>query len=112
MATEAETPESTQNSDDLSKPLGTAGKRKRAFVIPTWIVSRAIAGALGLLVAVLIGWIMFVGPPSGGEARPVVGADTRGSTQTAKPGEKPGESPAAKPGSTPAALADGEKPGQ
>ena len=59
MSTDA--PEST---DDLSKPLGQKPKKKKQrFVVPMWIVSRAIAGVLGLCVAVLAGWILFVDEP-------------------------------------------------
>ena len=101
-----ENPEST---DDLSKPLGKKTKRKSRFNVPLPLLSRAIAGLLGLCVAVLAGWILFVNEPYGGEPMAVVSADTRVS-ETAKPGEP---SAAGKPDAVvPTALAEGEKPGQ
>ena len=101
-----ETPEST---DDLSKPLGRKTKRKSRFNVPLPLVGRAIAGLLGLCVAVLAGWILFVNEPYGGEPLAVVSADTR-VPEAAKTGEP---SAAGKPDAVvPTALAEGEKPGQ
>ena len=71
-----------------------------------WLVSRSIAGVLGLCVAVLAGWIMFVNDPYGGEPMVVVSAETRTSAKAA-----PGEAAAGKPDASPAAP-DGEKPAQ
>jgi polysaccharide deacetylase 2 family uncharacterized protein YibQ len=115
MSAGAETPESNQDAtDDLSKPLGTAKpKRKRSLVVPGWIVSRAIAGALALCVAVLGGWILFVNEPYGGEPMTIVSADPRGAPP-AKAGEKAGEKPGEPAPSNAAATtpgAAGEKPG-
>jgi polysaccharide deacetylase 2 family uncharacterized protein YibQ len=104
MSTDA--PEST---DDLSKPLGQKKKkRKTHVVVPMWIVSRSIAGVLGLCVAVLAGWILFVDEPYGGEPMAMVSAYTR------PPPAKAGEPLAAatKPDATASALAEGQKPGQ
>ena len=108
MATEAQEP-ADPATDDLSKPLGKKKPKRKAFVVPPWIVSRSIAGVLGFCVLVLAGWILFIDEPYGGEPMTIVSADTRASPQSGKPGEgaKPGET--AKPG-TPSA--DGkEKPG-
>ena len=105
MSGEAETPEST---DDLSKPLGRKKPKRRAFVIPTRIVARAVAGVLGFCVAVLAGWIMFVDEPFGGEPMIIVSTDTRGAPPNAKPGD-----PAAKPeAAAPATPDEGEKAGR
>ena len=103
MSTDA--PEST---DDLSKPLGQKKKKKTHVVVPMWIVSRSIAGVLGLCVAVLAGWILFVDEPYGGEPMAMVSAYTR------PPPAKAGEPLAAatKPDAAASALAGGEKPGQ
>ena len=57
--------DATESTDDLSKPLGRRAKKKKQFVVPMWVVSRSIAGALGLCVAVLVGWILFVDEPFG-----------------------------------------------
>ena len=108
MSTEAEP------TDDLSKPLGQKPKTKKRFVVPLPLVTRAIAGVLGLCVAVFAGWILFVDEPFGGEPMVMVSADTRTSPQPAKAGEGP-QAPAPtvqKPDAVapPTALADGDKP--
>src|SRR5262249_54902632 len=112
MAEDAETPEPT---DDLSKPLGQKKRKRRSFVVPTWIVGRAIAGVLGVCVAVLGGWMMFVDEPYGGGPVAIVSARSQGGPQAAQTGEKPDEKPgepAAKPdAAAPAAHAEGEKAG-
>jgi polysaccharide deacetylase 2 family uncharacterized protein YibQ len=61
-------------TDDLSKPLGQTKKKRKPFVLPVAWVTRAVAGALGLCVAVLAGWILFVDDPYGGEPAVVIGA--------------------------------------
>ena len=104
MSTDA--PEST---DDLSKPLGQKKKKKKTRVaVPMWIVSRSIAGVLGLCVAVLAGWILLVDEPYGGEPMALVSADTR--APTAKAGEP--SAAAKKPDPAASALTEGEKSGQ
>ena len=97
-------PEST---DDLTKPLGQRKKKKQTrFVVPMWLVSRSIAGVLGLCVALLVGWILLVDEPYGGEPMVMVSAATR-SSPAAKTGEA---APAARPDAA-ATLAEGEKSG-
>ena len=80
-------------------------------MLPLWLVPRAIAGALGLCVAVLAGWILFVDEPFGGEPMVVVSADTRSSPQPLKAGDHAAPS-AQKPDAVapPTAIADGAKP--
>jgi len=99
-------------TDDLSKPLGQKPPRKKRFVVPLPLVTRAIAGVLGFCVAVFAGWILFVDEPFGGEPMVVVSADMRPSPQPVKAGEKPEAAPTAqKPDAVaPSALADGDKP--
>lgn len=101
-----------ESTDDLTKPLGQRKQKKPArFVVPMWLVSRSIAGVLGLCVAMLVGWILLVDEPYGGEPMVMVSAATRPSP-AARTGEtKAGEAAsAARPDAT-ATLADGEKPG-
>jgi polysaccharide deacetylase 2 family uncharacterized protein YibQ len=105
MATEAQD-SAAEPADDLSKPLGQKKPKRKSFVVPGWVVSRGIAAVLAACVAVLAGWILFVNEPYGGEPMTIVGADTRGASQTAKPGEKPSEQ---KP---PTALGENGKPEQ
>jgi polysaccharide deacetylase 2 family uncharacterized protein YibQ len=61
-------------ADDLSKPLGQTKRKKKPFVLPIPWVARALAGVLGLCVAVLAGWIVFVDDPYGGEPAVVLKA--------------------------------------
>ena len=101
-------------TDDLSKPLGQKPKKRKRFVVPLPLVTRGIAGVLGLCLAVFLGWILFVDEPFGGEPMVVVSADTRASPQPAKAGQAP-QAPAPtvqKPDAVapPTALADGDKP--
>jgi polysaccharide deacetylase 2 family uncharacterized protein YibQ len=109
--------DSPESTDDLTKPLGKKPKRKKSFVVPLPLVTRAIAGVLGACLALFAGWILFVDEPFGGEPMVVVSADTRAAPQPVKAGEKSGDqaAPAAnKPDAVapPSALADGERPGQ
>jgi polysaccharide deacetylase 2 family uncharacterized protein YibQ len=107
----ADGPESTDTpTDDLSKPLGKKPKRSRRFVLPMRLVARAVAGVLGVCVAVLAGWILFVDEPYGGEPMVIVSADTRGAPAAAKPGEAAATT---KPDAVapPAALADDKQGG-
>jgi polysaccharide deacetylase 2 family uncharacterized protein YibQ len=63
------------STDDLNTPLGvTPKKKKKRFVLPPGLVSRVVAGVLGLCVAVLAGWILFVDEPFGGEPMVIVNA--------------------------------------
>jgi hypothetical protein len=72
-------------TDDLNKPLGQrAKKKKKRFFLPMPVVTRTIASVLGLCVAVLVGWILLVDQPFGGEPMVVVSART---AQPAKPDE-------------------------
>jgi uncharacterized protein len=100
---------STDDFDDLNKPLGTRTKKKKPFVLPFPVVTRSIAALLGLCVAVLAGWILFIDEPFGGEPMAIVSAGTRPSPQAKKAGEQtaPARSDTA---ATPTALADGDKP--
>jgi hypothetical protein len=92
------------STDDLNTPLGVAHKKKKKrFVLPPGLVSRVVAGALGLCVAVLAGWILFVDEPFGGEPMVIVNAF---------PAPKPADAAAAAPkpdiaASPPAAVAAG-----
>jgi len=63
-------------TDDLSKPLGQTRKKKRPFVLPIAWVARTLAAALSICVAVLIGSILFVDDPYGGEPAVVLSTAT------------------------------------
>jgi polysaccharide deacetylase 2 family uncharacterized protein YibQ len=92
--------------DDLAKPLGqSAKKKKKHFVLPVPVVTRALAGLLALCVAVLAGWILFVDEPFGGEPVAMVSAVTGGSGEAKGAAES---QPLAKPSAAPATV-DAEK---
>jgi polysaccharide deacetylase 2 family uncharacterized protein YibQ len=99
------------STDDLNTPLGQSAKKKPRFTLPPGLVSRVIAGALGLCVAVLAGWILFVDEPFGGEPMVIVSADTR-TGQPAQKGAEPGTPTAQKPDAVapPSTIANGERP--
>src|SRR5215213_4655285 len=79
--------ESPDSTDDLTKPLGKAKPKRKPFVIPGLLVMRAVAGLLGLCVAILVGWILLVDEPFGGEPVVTLSADPRPSPQAAAPSE-------------------------
>jgi len=83
-------------TDDLNKPLGQTRKKKKSFVLPIPWVTRALAAALALCVAVLAGFILFVDDPYGGEPAVVVSAATA-ATQTQASSEAPSPSKPATP---------------
>ena len=89
-------------TDDLHKPLGQTRKKKKPFVLPISWVTRALAGVLGICVAVLGAWILFVDDPYGGEPAVVISAAT-GMTQTKEAGAG---QPIAKPNAAPAVEAE------
>jgi len=76
------------STDDLNTPLGVEPKKKKRFVLPVALVTRGVAGLLGLCVAVFAGWILFVDEPFGGEPMVVVSADTRPAAPVPK-GDEP-----------------------
>jgi polysaccharide deacetylase 2 family uncharacterized protein YibQ len=79
------------STDDLSTPLGQhkAPKRRRGLPI---VVPRAIAGALGLSLAVFAGWAMVMNDPYGGEPMAVVPTDQRAASASRK-SEEPNAHP-------------------
>lgn len=77
-------------ADDLNTPLGQDRKHGRSKL--PWLVPWAIAGALGLCLAVFVGWAAVVDDPLGGEPIVVV------STEPRAPAKAPDEAaPNAKP---------------
>jgi len=79
------------STDDLSTPLGQhrAPKRRRSLPI---VVPRAIAGVLGLSIAVFVGWAMVMDDPFGGEPMAVVPTDQRAASASRK-SEEPNPRP-------------------
>ncbi len=62
--------------DDLSAPLGQDKTPGQPRGLPVGI-SRAVAGLLGLLLAIFVGWAVVVDDPYGGEPLAIVPADLR-----------------------------------
>ena len=60
-------------ADDLSAPLGQKPKKKSRFRLPL-AIPQAIAGVLGLIVAVFAAWAVVMEDPLGGEPMAVVAA--------------------------------------
>jgi hypothetical protein len=82
------------STDDLNTPLGVAPKKKKKrFVLPPGLISRVVAGALGLCVAVLAGWILFVDEPFGGEPMVIVNAFPAPKPVDATAAQKPDVAP-------------------
>ena len=98
-------------TDDLSAPLGQGIGRKREkntkrnkwMAAIAFLGPRVLAGALGGVTLVFLGWVLFADAPLGGEPLVVVPADLH--ADAAGPGIKTVE---ANPG--PAAEADRERP--
>ena len=97
-------------ADDLNAPLGQAKPRRRRFAMPS-VVPQAIAGLLGLAIAVFILWAVLVSDRFGGEPDAIVSADVgQKSKQVSEPGAPPGpqitidtgQPPAGAPGKQPA----------
>jgi polysaccharide deacetylase 2 family uncharacterized protein YibQ len=63
-------------ADDLSSPLGQNSTRKLRDRLPL-AIPRAIAGLLGLSLAVFVGWAAMVDDPFGGEPSAVASVDLR-----------------------------------
>ena len=94
-------------ADELSAPLGQ-GKTRKTFKLPPG-VPVAIAGALGLCLAVFVLWAMFASDPFGGEPMAVVAApDAR--TVVSKPDAAPDPSTVSKPAAAPEAAPAAEPP--
>ena len=87
-------------ADDLSVPLGQDAKKKRRFQLPI-AIPQAIAGVLGICVAVFAGWALLVDDPLGGEPIVVVSTGT--------PPPKPDTSKTPMPAVTPGPGAQGPR---
>ena len=69
-------------ADDLSTPLGQNKKKAKRFQLPVNLPT-AIAGALGLVLAIFFAWALVMSDPMGGEPSVVVAINP---PQEAKPG--------------------------
>jgi uncharacterized protein len=87
--------------DDLSAPLGQ-GRKKRAATLPA-ALPKIIAGVLGGIVVLFLGWTMFADVPFGGEPMAVASANLKVDTAapdsgSADPGARPAVQAASGPG--------------
>jgi uncharacterized protein len=79
------------STDDLSTPLGQR-KAPKPRQLPL-VVPRAIAGVLGLSLAVFAGWAMVVDDPFGGEPMVVVPTEQRTAASASRKAEEPSPRP-------------------
>lgn len=91
-------------TDDLSTPLGKRAKKK-GLAVPAF-VPQAVAGVLGLCLAVFVGWILVADDPYGGEPMAIANADVPASPD-AKGGAQAAAPTSAKPDGAAAAPATG-----
>jgi polysaccharide deacetylase 2 family uncharacterized protein YibQ len=80
------------STDDLSTPLGQHKAPKPRRRLPL-VVPRAIAGVLGLSLAVFAGWAMVVDDPFGGEPMVIVPTEQRAAAPASRKAEEPSPRP-------------------
>jgi polysaccharide deacetylase 2 family uncharacterized protein YibQ len=73
-------------TDDLSLPLGTSVRRRSLLPIPPFLL---IAGSLGFLTAIVLGWLLFVKDPRASEPFAVVAIEKSGAKQKSEPAAPP-----------------------
>ena len=73
-------------ADDLSLPLGTAIRRRSLPPIPPLVIS---AGSLGLVIALALGWILFMKDPRTSEPFAVVAIEKSAAKQKTEPALPP-----------------------
>src|SRR5216684_4417199 len=69
-------------TDDLSLPLGTSIRRRSLLPIPPFLL---IAGSLGFLTAIVLGWLLFVKDPRASEPFTVVSIEKSSAEQKSEP---------------------------
>jgi polysaccharide deacetylase 2 family uncharacterized protein YibQ len=88
-------------ADDLSLPLGTSIGRRPLLAIPPFLL---IAGSLGFLTAIVLGWLLFVKDPRASEPFAVVSIEKGPAKQKSEPAALPAVSSARDPGENKAAA--------
>ncbi len=73
-------------TDDLSLPLGTSVRRRSLLPVPPFLL---IAGSLGFLTAIVLGWLLFVKDPRASEPFAVVSIEKSGAKQKSEPAAPP-----------------------
>lgn len=81
-------------AEDLSLPLGTSARRRSLLPIPPFLL---IAGALGFLTAIALGWLLFVKDPRTNEPFAVVSIEKSAAKQRSEPTAPPAALPARDP---------------
>ena len=82
-------------ADDLSLPLGTSLRRRSLLPVPPFLL---IAGSLGFLTAIALGWLLFVKDPRASEPFAVVSIEKSAAKQKSEPAALPVASSARDPG--------------
>jgi len=97
--------------DDLSAPLGQ-GRKKRAAKLPA-ALPKIIAGVLGGILVLFLGWTMFADVPFGGEPMAVASADLKAAAAAPDSGSaEPSARPAVQRAAGPADRYDGPDAGK
>jgi polysaccharide deacetylase 2 family uncharacterized protein YibQ len=73
-------------AEDLSLPLGMSARRRSLLPIPPFLL---IAGSLGFLIAIALGWLLFVKDPRAGEPFAVVSIERSAAKQRPEPAAPP-----------------------
>jgi uncharacterized protein len=73
-------------AEDLSLPLGTSARRRSLLPIPPFLL---IAGSLGFLTAIVLGWLLFVKDPRASEPFAVVSIEKSAAKQRPEPAAPP-----------------------
>jgi polysaccharide deacetylase 2 family uncharacterized protein YibQ len=73
-------------AEDLSLPLGTSARRRSLLPIPPFLL---IAGSLGFLTAIALGWLLFVKDPRASEPFAVVSIEKSAAKQRPEPAAPP-----------------------
>jgi uncharacterized protein len=73
-------------AEDLSLPLGTGIRRRSLLPIPPFLL---IAGSLGFLAAIALGWLLFVKDPRASEPFAVVSIEKNAAKQRFEPASPP-----------------------
>jgi polysaccharide deacetylase 2 family uncharacterized protein YibQ len=82
-------------ADDLSLPLGTSHQRRPLLPIPPFLL---IAGSLGSLTLIALGWLLLVKDPRASEPFAVVSIEKNAAKQKSEPAAPPATSTARDPG--------------
>jgi uncharacterized protein len=88
-------------AEDLSRPLGTSARRRSLLPMPPFLL---IAGGLGFLTAIALGWLLLVKDPRASEPFAVISIEKSATKQRSEPVAPPAALSARDPGENKAAA--------